>query len=60
MPTPKSNNVTTPKNWVIELTNPLTAYYEKKGLLKTETVSESINRMAKDVAGDLINEIKNK
>ena len=32
--------------------------YEKKGLLKTETVSESINRMAKDVAGDLINEIK--
>ena len=41
-----------------ELTNPLTEYYEKKGLLKTEIVSESINRMAKDVAGDLINEIK--
>ena len=43
-----------------KLTNPLTKYYEKKGVLKTEIVSESINRMGKDVAEDLINEIKNK
>ena len=41
-----------------KLTNPLTDYYEKKGLLRTETVSESINRMGKDVAVEIINELK--
>ena len=41
-----------------KLTNPLTDYYEKKGLLRTETVSESINKMGKDVAEEIINELK--
>ena len=41
-----------------KLTNPLTDYYEKKGLLRTETVSESINRMGKDVAEDIVKELK--
>lgn len=41
-----------------KLTNPLTDYYEKKGLLRTEMVSESINKMGKDVAEEIINELK--
>ena len=41
-----------------KLTNPLTDYYEKKGLLRTEIVSESINKMGKDVAEEIINELK--
>jgi len=41
-----------------KLTNPLTDYYEKKGALRTETVSESINRMGKDVAEDIVKELK--
>ena len=41
-----------------KLTNPLTDYYEKKGLLRTEIVSESINRMGKDVAEDIVKELK--
>ena len=43
-----------------KLTNPLTDYYEKKGLLRTEVVSQSINKMGKDVAEEIVNEIKNK
>jgi adenylate kinase len=43
-----------------ELTTPLTDYYEKKGSLRTEVVSKSINKMGKDVAEELINEINNK
>ena len=35
-------------------TAPLVEYYSKKGVLKTETVSTSINRMGKDVAEDVI------
>ena len=37
-----------------EKTSPLVEYYDKKGVLKTETVSLSINRMGKDVAEDII------
>ena len=38
-----------------EKTSPLVEYYDKKGVLKTETVSLAINRMGKDVAEDIIN-----
>ena len=38
-----------------EKTSPLVEYYNKKGVLKTETVSLAINRMGKDVAEDIIN-----
>ena len=41
-----------------KLTNPLTDYYDKKGLLKNETVSVSINRMGKDVAEDFVRGVK--
>lgn len=41
-----------------KLTNPLTDYYEKKGIIRTEQVSETINRMGKDVAEDIANEMK--
>ena len=37
-----------------EKTSPLVEYYEKKGVLRTETVSLTINRMGKDVAEDII------
>lgn len=40
-------------------TSPLVKYYEEKGVLRTETVSTTINRMGKDVAKDIINDIKN-
>ena len=43
-----------------ELTNPLVDFYKKKGCLSTEEVSESINRMGKDVAEDVIQRFKNK
>lgn len=43
-----------------KLTNPLTDYYEKKGLLRTEVVSQSINKMGKDVAEEIVDELKNK
>ncbi len=38
-----------------EKTSPLVQYYDKKGVLRTETVSLSINRMGKNVAEDIIN-----
>ncbi len=41
-----------------EKTSPLVQYYEKKGVLRTETVSLSINRMGKDVAKDIVKDIK--
>ena len=37
-----------------EKTSSLVEYYDKKGVLKTETVSLAINRMGKDVAEDII------
>ena len=39
-------------------TSPLVEYYNKKGVLRTETVSTSINRMGKDVAEDIIKVLK--
>lgn len=41
-----------------EKTSPLVQYYEEKGVLKTETVSLSINKMGKDVAKEIIEIIK--
>ena len=41
-----------------EQTSPLVEYYDKKGVLRTETVSMAINRMGKDVAEDIIRDIK--
>ena len=41
-----------------EKTSPLVEFYKKQGVLRTETVSLSINRMVKDVAADIIKEIK--
>ena len=41
-----------------EKTSPLVNYYENKGVLRTETVSLSINRMGKDVANDIVKDIK--
>ncbi len=42
-----------------EKTSPLVEYYTKKGVLKAETVSIAINRMGKDVAEEIVKEIKN-
>ena len=39
-------------------TAPLVEYYKEKGVLRTETVSISINRMGKDVAQDIIQLVK--
>ncbi len=41
-----------------EKTSPLVEYYKEKGVLRTEMVSTSINRMGKDVAQDIIKDIK--
>lgn len=41
-----------------EQTSPLVEYYTKKGVIRTETVSTSINRMGKDVAEDILKDIK--
>jgi len=41
-----------------EQTSPLVEYYKEKGVLRTETVSTTINRMGKDVAQDIIKDIK--
>ena len=41
-----------------EKTSPLVEYYQNKGVLRTETVSLSINRMGKDVANDIVKVIK--
>ena len=38
-------------------TSPLVEYYEKMGVLKTEEVSEAINRLGKDAAEDVINHL---
>ena len=40
-----------------EKTSPLVEYYKNKGVLRTETVSLSINRMGKDVAEDIVKDI---
>lgn len=41
-----------------EKTSQLVEYYKEKGVLRTETVSISINRMGKDVANDVVRDIK--
>ena len=41
-----------------EKTSPLVEYYKNKGVLRTETISLSVNRMGADVANDIINDIK--
>ena len=43
------------KNY-FEVTSPLVDYYTKKGNLRTEEVSKSINRLGKDVAEDIAKE----
>ena len=40
-----------------EQTSPLVEYYQAKGVLRTEIVSTSINRMGKDVAQDILKEL---
>lgn len=39
-------------------TAPLVKFYEQKGVLRTEEISERINRLGKEVAEDIINTIK--
>ncbi len=41
-----------------EKTSPLVEYYKNKGVLKSETVSISINRMGKDVAKEIVETLK--
>ena len=41
-----------------EKTSPLVEFYKNKGVLRTETVSLSINRMGKDVAEDIVKDLK--
>lgn len=43
-----------------EKTSPLVEYYKNKGVLRTEEISISINRMGKEVAEDILRDIKNK
>jgi adenylate kinase len=42
-----------------EKTSPLVEYYKEKGVLRTETVSAAINHMGKDVANEVVRDIKN-
>ncbi len=41
-----------------EQTSPLINYYEQKGILNTEEVSEKINRLGKDIAIELAGKLK--
>ena len=43
-----------------EKTSPLVNYYQEKGVLRTEEISLSINRMGADVAKDIIGNRRNK
>lgn len=56
----KDDNVETIKlrlNTYFEQTSPLINYYEEKGILNTEEVSERINRLGKDVAEELVKKL---
>lgn len=56
----KDDNVETIKsrlNTYFEQTSPLISYYEEKGVLNTEEVSERINRFGKDVAEELVEKL---
>ena len=57
----KDDNVETVKtriNNYMEQTEPLLKYYEEKKVLRTEVVSKSINHLGKDVAEDVVADIK--
>ncbi len=57
----KDDNVETIKsrlNTYFEQTSPLIDYYKEKGILNTEEVSERVNKLGKDVAEELVKEIK--
>ena len=41
-----------------EKTSPLVNYYEKEGVLRTEIISTSINHLAKDVAEEILKDLK--
>lgn len=41
-------------------TSPLVDYYEKEGVLHTETVSKTVGKMGEDVARDIVEKLKNK
>ncbi len=43
-----------------EKTSPLVNFYKEKGVLRTETVSVAINHLGKDVADEVVRDIKNK
>jgi len=43
-----------------EKTSPLVEFYKQKGVLRTETVSVEINHLGKDVANEVVADIKNK
>ena len=42
----------------MEQTSPLVEYYEKKGVLKTEEVTKQNNHLGKEVAEEIIEEVK--
>ena len=57
----KDDNVETVKtriNNYMEQTEPLVKYYEEKKVLRTEVVSKSINHLGKDVAEEVVADIK--
>ncbi len=57
----KDDNVETIKNRLktyLKETSPLVEYYTQKGILQTEQVSNSINRLGKDVAEDFTKSLK--
>ena len=41
-------------------TSPLVDYYEKEGVLHTETVSKTVGKMGEDVAREIVEKLKNK
>lgn len=58
----KDDNVETVKSRLenyFKITSPLVEYYEKKGNLYSTMVSESINKLGKDVAKEIVEKLKN-
>ena len=43
-----------------EITEPVINYYESKGVIRTEQITEKLNRFGKDVAEDVVNYLKNR
>lgn len=50
-----ADSIKTRLNIYDEKTRPLVEYYEHKGILRTEEVSEKINRLGQDIAEDVYN-----